>query len=160
MVECCENPRKHHSAIFDKYNDKRFKRASHFVETEMRRGFQVLDILAGSGSYPELYEPKKSWSHKWKTVSLISKFSPQARPWNIFIIQRHHITACQPVTIAQNRVRCNQCLQSLEYTPSASDCYLFYVQLLAKLELSIPSFSLTYIHYPKHSVASILFHEV
>ena len=87
MVECCENPQKHHSAIFDKYNDKRFKRASHFVETEMRRGFQVLDILAGSGSNPELYEPKKSWSHKWKTVSLISKFSPQARPSNIFIIQ-------------------------------------------------------------------------
>ncbi|KAL9016803.1 MAG: hypothetical protein Q9185_005847 [Variospora sp. 1 TL-2023] len=50
MVECCEDPRKHHAAIFDKYTDKRYKRASLFSETEMRRGFQIMDINSNSMS--------------------------------------------------------------------------------------------------------------
>ncbi|KAL8647488.1 MAG: hypothetical protein Q9210_005529 [Variospora velana] len=50
MVECCEDPRKHHAAIFDKYTDKRYKRASLFSETEMRRGFQIMDISNNSMS--------------------------------------------------------------------------------------------------------------
>ncbi|KAL8898147.1 MAG: hypothetical protein Q9207_006850 [Kuettlingeria erythrocarpa] len=50
IVECCEDPRKHHAAIFDKYTDKRYKRASLFSETEMRRGFQVIDISSNSSS--------------------------------------------------------------------------------------------------------------
>lgn len=41
MLECCEEPRKHHMAVFDKYTDKRFKRASTYVETEMGKGFQL-----------------------------------------------------------------------------------------------------------------------
>lgn len=41
MVECCECPRKHHSSVFNKYHDKRFKRASAFVETEMVNGFRL-----------------------------------------------------------------------------------------------------------------------
>ena len=41
LVECCERPQKHHAAVFDKYCDKRFKRASLFVETEIRNGFRV-----------------------------------------------------------------------------------------------------------------------
>ncbi|KKK15372.1 hypothetical protein AOCH_005165, partial [Aspergillus ochraceoroseus] len=39
MLECCEMPRKHHAAIYDKYTDKRFKLASLFVEAEMRKAF-------------------------------------------------------------------------------------------------------------------------
>jgi G2/mitotic-specific cyclin 3/4 len=39
ILECCENPRKHHSAVFEKYADKRYKRASTYVETQMLRGF-------------------------------------------------------------------------------------------------------------------------
>ncbi|KAI4119547.1 MAG: hypothetical protein LQ345_000544 [Seirophora villosa] len=50
MVECCEDPRRHHAAIFDKYTDKRYKRASLFSETEMRRGFQIMDINSNSMS--------------------------------------------------------------------------------------------------------------
>ncbi|KAI4179203.1 MAG: hypothetical protein LQ346_007247 [Caloplaca aetnensis] len=50
IVECCEDPRKHHAAIFDKYTDKRYKRASLFSETEMRRGFQIMDINSNSSS--------------------------------------------------------------------------------------------------------------
>ncbi|KAL1592762.1 B-type cyclin [Paraconiothyrium brasiliense] len=41
MVECCENPQKHHAAVYDKYTDKRYKRASIFVGTELNKGFQL-----------------------------------------------------------------------------------------------------------------------
>jgi len=41
ILECCENPRKHHSAVFEKYADKRYKRASTYVETQMLRGFAL-----------------------------------------------------------------------------------------------------------------------
>ncbi len=41
ILECCEEPQKHHSAVYEKYTDKRYKRASIFVETEMQNGFQL-----------------------------------------------------------------------------------------------------------------------
>lgn len=41
ILECCEDPQKHHSAVFDKYVDKRYKRASTFVAGEMQKGFQL-----------------------------------------------------------------------------------------------------------------------
>ena len=44
MVECCENPQKHHAAVFDKYSDRRYKRASVFVQSEMDRGFVLPNI--------------------------------------------------------------------------------------------------------------------
>ncbi|KAJ4351227.1 B-type cyclin [Didymosphaeria variabile] len=51
MLECCENPQKHHAAVYDKYTDKRYKRASVFVGTELNKGFQLpfasRDSLAG-----------------------------------------------------------------------------------------------------------------
>ncbi|EXJ84539.1 hypothetical protein A1O3_05208 [Capronia epimyces CBS 606.96] len=46
LLDCCEDPRKHHSAVFNKYCDKRYKRASAFVETEIQRGFQLPDQAA------------------------------------------------------------------------------------------------------------------
>ncbi|KAL8638407.1 MAG: hypothetical protein Q9228_004438 [Teloschistes exilis] len=62
MVECCENPRKHHGAIFDKYTDKRYKRASLFAETEMLRGFQVLDVESNNaGSWSMASEDAQLW---------------------------------------------------------------------------------------------------
>lgn len=50
MVECCVSPQRHHSAIFEKYSDRRYKRASSFVEKEMRHGFQVVDIATNSAA--------------------------------------------------------------------------------------------------------------
>ncbi|KAK7730130.1 B-type cyclin [Botryosphaeria dothidea] len=41
ILECSEQPQKHHSAVFEKYADKRYKRASLFVEAEIRKGFQL-----------------------------------------------------------------------------------------------------------------------
>ncbi|KAL8767003.1 MAG: hypothetical protein Q9209_006357 [Squamulea sp. 1 TL-2023] len=65
MVECCEDARKHHAAIFDKYMDKRYKRASLFVETEMRRGFQILDVNASSaGAWQMACEDSHLWRLK------------------------------------------------------------------------------------------------
>ena len=50
MVECCEDARKHHCAVFDKYIDKRYKRASQFCESEMRKGFQVMDVASNASA--------------------------------------------------------------------------------------------------------------
>lgn len=41
MLECSEHPQKHHAAVFEKYADKRYKRASLFVEAEIQKGFQL-----------------------------------------------------------------------------------------------------------------------
>ena len=39
MVDCCRNPQQHHQVVFDKYSDRRYKRASEFVQTEMDKGY-------------------------------------------------------------------------------------------------------------------------
>lgn len=44
MYECLIAPEKHHSAVFEKYSDKRYKRASHFVQSKMRQGFTVPNV--------------------------------------------------------------------------------------------------------------------
>ncbi|KAJ5770346.1 uncharacterized protein N7511_002397 [Penicillium nucicola] len=44
MIECCENPRRHHAAIFEKYSDRRFKRASAFVEVELAHDFALPEV--------------------------------------------------------------------------------------------------------------------
>ena len=65
MVECCESPQKHHSAIFEKYNDKRYKRASQFVESEMRKGFQVLDVASDKAvTFATMYDSQPIWDPK------------------------------------------------------------------------------------------------
>ncbi|OGM41546.1 G2/mitotic-specific cyclin [Aspergillus bombycis] len=63
MMECCEIPRKHHAAIYEKYTDKRFKRASLFVEAEMRKGFNLPEITREKslGNPPSL-----DVGHQWK----------------------------------------------------------------------------------------------
>ena len=65
MVECCEDARKHHCAIFDKYTDKRYKRASQFAESEMKRGFQIEDIASHPAvPYSGLYDDRHVWGQK------------------------------------------------------------------------------------------------
>ena len=51
MVECCREPQKHHNAVFEKYTDKRYKRSSLFVESEMGKGFRVLDVANNAAAY-------------------------------------------------------------------------------------------------------------
>ena len=63
MVECCENPCKHHAAIYEKYNDKRFKRASNFVETELKKAFRLPEASKDSAVLDRngLFESNNYW---------------------------------------------------------------------------------------------------
>lgn len=53
IMECCENPTKHHAAVFEKYSDRRYKRASLFVQGEIAKGF-ILPSLQNPSSRPSL----------------------------------------------------------------------------------------------------------
>ncbi|KAF6831855.1 G2/mitotic-specific cyclin-B [Colletotrichum plurivorum] len=41
ILECCHSPQKHHLAVFEKYSDKRYKRAAEYVQVELRKGFTL-----------------------------------------------------------------------------------------------------------------------
>jgi hypothetical protein len=41
IVECCQNPQKHHLAVYEKYTEKKYKRASLYVEAEIANGFKL-----------------------------------------------------------------------------------------------------------------------
>jgi len=57
ILECCEDPRKHHQAVFNKYCDKRYKRASAFVETELQRGFCLPGTFVSRPTFQPPYQP-------------------------------------------------------------------------------------------------------
>ncbi|KAM0324181.1 hypothetical protein ACHAQA_008374 [Verticillium albo-atrum] len=50
ILSCCESPRVHHAAVFEKYVDKRYKRAAEYVEGEIKKGFTL--PVRSSASYP------------------------------------------------------------------------------------------------------------
>ncbi|KAA8568930.1 hypothetical protein EYC84_007906 [Monilinia fructicola] len=54
VIECCENARKHHAAVFEKYSDRRYKRASTYVEDQMIKGFQIPGIIRRRSSVPSV----------------------------------------------------------------------------------------------------------
>lgn len=41
LLDCCRHARKHHSAVFEKYADKRYRHASTYVEEEIMRGYTL-----------------------------------------------------------------------------------------------------------------------
>ena len=41
ILDCCQDGRKHHGAIFEKYSSHKFKKASAFVEAELTAGFEL-----------------------------------------------------------------------------------------------------------------------
>ncbi|GAP84112.1 putative G2 mitotic-specific cyclin [Rosellinia necatrix] len=41
LLDCCRHARKHHSAVFEKYSDKRYRHASTYVEEEIMRGYTL-----------------------------------------------------------------------------------------------------------------------
>ncbi|WPG99855.1 Hypothetical protein R9X50_00267500 [Acrodontium crateriforme] len=61
ILECCEEPKKHHNAVYEKYTDKRYKRASTFVEAEMQKGFQLPAFSRGSSFGIIDSVPSKPW---------------------------------------------------------------------------------------------------
>jgi G2/mitotic-specific cyclin 3/4 len=54
ILECCESPEKHHSAVFEKYSDRRYKRASTFVQGEVTRGFSLPQSQVTRPSLPPI----------------------------------------------------------------------------------------------------------
>ncbi|KKZ60687.1 hypothetical protein EMCG_04614 [[Emmonsia] crescens] len=63
ILECCEDPAKHHSAVYEKYSDRRFKRASSFVKGEMMKKFKLPEVAReGSAAHLiNLFEDPSSW---------------------------------------------------------------------------------------------------
>jgi G2/mitotic-specific cyclin 3/4 len=41
IFDCCQIARKHHSAVFEKYSDKRYKRSATTVENKILKGFTL-----------------------------------------------------------------------------------------------------------------------
>lgn len=41
ILECCRSPQKHHSAVYEKYCDRRFKKSAVFVEEALGNGFEL-----------------------------------------------------------------------------------------------------------------------
>lgn len=41
ILDCCQVPHQHHAAVFEKYDDKRFKYCSEFVQEEIHGGFTI-----------------------------------------------------------------------------------------------------------------------
>ncbi len=41
MFDCCQDARKHHGAVYEKYASPKYKKASTFVENEINKGFQL-----------------------------------------------------------------------------------------------------------------------
>jgi hypothetical protein len=70
MTDCCEFPQKHHGAVFEKYSDKRYKRASIFVQGEISRGFQL-----PQGAFPRL---RPSLAESGMTAEDVATHMPMA----------------------------------------------------------------------------------
>jgi hypothetical protein len=64
MLECCQDAQKHHSAVFEKYTDKRYKRASTFVHGEVLKGFVLPFLKPISFATLGAQDPSTSWQHQ------------------------------------------------------------------------------------------------
>ncbi|KAI9894041.1 MAG: hypothetical protein M1814_004811 [Vezdaea aestivalis] len=51
LQQCCQDPYDHHSAVFEKYYDRKYKQASLFVEGQVRRGFQLPRVSYTKGGF-------------------------------------------------------------------------------------------------------------
>lgn len=61
LMECCEFPMKHHVAVYEKYTDRRYKRASIFVQNELAKGFR-LPVMPARQSL--LYDERRTYPGK------------------------------------------------------------------------------------------------
>ena len=65
MLSCCDDPQRHHGAIFNKYADKRFKRASTFVQAELTKGFALPSVpTRHSIGYEDFSTPYKAYLYQ------------------------------------------------------------------------------------------------
>lgn len=71
ILSCCDDPLKHHQAVFDKYGDKRFKRASYFVQSELDKGFSLPPITRTSSVYSSESNTTRA-EDEWKSKAELS----------------------------------------------------------------------------------------
>lgn len=64
MLECCQDAQKHHSAVYDKYTDKRYKRASTFVRGEVLKGFVLPFLKPINSNFATLGAQDPSWQQQ------------------------------------------------------------------------------------------------
>lgn len=67
LLECCQDPRRHHGAVFDKYSGPRYKYSSTFVEEKMVKGFKL--------PLPALPQAARN-SSPFEEESRLTKFEP------------------------------------------------------------------------------------
>ncbi|KAK3903324.1 cyclin-like protein [Staphylotrichum tortipilum] len=48
LFECCQNPRKHHGAVYDKYATPKYKHSSTYIEERMQSGVTLARLYAGA----------------------------------------------------------------------------------------------------------------
>jgi hypothetical protein len=48
LFECCQYPRKHHSAVYEKYATPKYKLSSTFVEDKMATGVTLSQLYTGT----------------------------------------------------------------------------------------------------------------
>ncbi|KAI5368006.1 Putative cyclin domain-containing protein [Septoria linicola] len=64
IFECCQDAQKHHNAVYEKYTDKRYKRASTFVRTEMLKGFNLPFLKPNSFTTLGAQDPSTGWQQQ------------------------------------------------------------------------------------------------
>ncbi|KAK8111297.1 G2/mitotic-specific cyclin-4 [Apiospora kogelbergensis] len=62
MLDCCRIATRHHAAVFEKYSDKRYKRAATYVQNEIRSGFVVPYLATTPLSWPSQTPDEESTS--------------------------------------------------------------------------------------------------
>jgi hypothetical protein len=50
ILECCQKQREHHSAVFEKYTQKQYRKASIYVESELAKGFELPPVVKRESS--------------------------------------------------------------------------------------------------------------
>jgi len=48
LFECCQNPRQHHGAVYEKYATPKYKQSSTYVESKMESGLTLSHLYSGS----------------------------------------------------------------------------------------------------------------
>jgi hypothetical protein len=52
LFECCQDPSKHHGAVYDKYASPRYKQSSTFVEGRIASGLTLSQLYDAASSQP------------------------------------------------------------------------------------------------------------
>lgn len=47
LFECCQYPRKHHGAVYEKYATPKYKQSSTYVEGKMASGLTLSQLFSG-----------------------------------------------------------------------------------------------------------------